>query len=319
MLIFSCSGNAHKKDIEIIKRNARAISFSDNTTYDSYEKKYFKYYSFNKVKANHHFGFIKTGEFTIAAHFFIQQKHNLGTVILLHGYFDHSGVLINLINYFSDLNYNVVVYDHPGHGLSTGERATIDSFGQYSTVLNEIIRLAKSNLDGPFHSISHSMGSAIMIDYFLKKPSRRDFFQNVIFLAPMIHTANWKMSLKISRSTDKIITELPRLRRKNTHNPEYLKFSEKDPLQPEKIPIQWFREVNKWNQILNSYEPVKGEIVYIQGTADQVVEWRYNAEKIQQLFPDTEISYIPEAYHQLANESEKYRKHVFSILDKYFQ
>ena len=41
-------------------------------------------------------------------------------------FFDHSGILKNLIKLCLDLDYTVVCFDLPGHGLSSG-RASIDN------------------------------------------------------------------------------------------------------------------------------------------------------------------------------------------------
>ena len=59
------------------------------------------------------------------------------------------------------------MYDHPGHGLSSGARASIDDFSEYVSVLEDFLRIARVHLPGPYHLVAHSMGGAVTLDYLL--------------------------------------------------------------------------------------------------------------------------------------------------------
>jgi hypothetical protein len=62
------------------------------------------------------------------------------TVIIVHGYLDHSGLYGRLIRWSLEQNYNVICFDLPGHGLSSGEPANIDSFATYTHIFRQVIR-----------------------------------------------------------------------------------------------------------------------------------------------------------------------------------
>ena len=52
-----------------------------------------------------------------------------GTVFILHGYFDHVGLYTQLIDRCLGAGFDVLAYDQPGHGLSSGTLTAIGSFG----------------------------------------------------------------------------------------------------------------------------------------------------------------------------------------------
>ena len=54
-----------------------------------------------------------------------------GSVVIVHGYLDHTGLYGHLIKQLLERQLTVVCFDLIGHGLSSGEPASIDSFDQY--------------------------------------------------------------------------------------------------------------------------------------------------------------------------------------------
>ena len=55
-----------------------------------------RYYDIHYEHVPHYFGTFQTDGWTIAAHVYLPRNAS-GTVFLLHGYFDHTGILKNLI------------------------------------------------------------------------------------------------------------------------------------------------------------------------------------------------------------------------------
>ena len=49
-------------------------------------------------------------------------------ILLLHGYYDHTGSIKLCHSLFGTKGFHVLTFDLPGHGLSTGERAVISDF-----------------------------------------------------------------------------------------------------------------------------------------------------------------------------------------------
>jgi lysophospholipase len=60
---------------------------------------------------------------------------------------------------------------------------------------------------------------------------------------------------------------------------------------------------------------VVGKALIVQGDADQTVDWRFNLELYQILFPGSEVQILPGAGHQLANESAELRQAYLERVD----
>jgi lysophospholipase len=60
-----------------------------------------------------------------------------------------------------------------------------------------------------------------------------------------------------------------------------------------------------------------GPVLVIQGGLDQTVDWKYNLDIIDKLFPDSRVEYLPGAGHQLANESDSLRQRYYRVIDEY--
>jgi lysophospholipase len=166
--------------------------------------------------------------------------------------------------------YTVAIYDHPGHGLSSGVRASIDDFSEYVSVLKDFLRIARVHLPGPYHLVAHSMGGAVTLDYLLtvKQPG----VEKIVLIAPLVHSSYWHLS-RFGHSLGKHVTDsVPRASQNASSDEEYLVLTEKDPLQAREVAMKWFSALVEWNQRILSYEPSTLPIRVIQGTADTAVE-----------------------------------------------
>ncbi|MHC4292311.1 MAG: alpha/beta hydrolase, partial [Planctomycetota bacterium] len=141
----------------------------DPAAYSAEAKGYFAHYGLDCEGPNtqHLFGSFESAGFTLAANLYKPTQYQ-ATVILLHGYLNHTGQFKNLIPFLLENQYAVAVFDLPGHGLSSGRQAEIDSFDQYITSTQDFIQIIKDRLDGPFHAVGFSTGAAILIEMLLE-------------------------------------------------------------------------------------------------------------------------------------------------------
>ena len=72
----------------------------------------------------HEVGYVSSGSYQLAAHFW-QQPDAVANLFIVHGYYDHSGLFGKLVEWGLRHQCNVLIFDHPGHGLSTGAPAVI--------------------------------------------------------------------------------------------------------------------------------------------------------------------------------------------------
>lgn len=90
-------------------------------------------------------------------------------LMVAHGFAEHSGRYMNLVNYFVPKGYAVYALDHRGHGRSDGERVQVDEFSDYIKDLKTFFNIIrKENPDEKIFLIGHSMGSAISLLYTLE-------------------------------------------------------------------------------------------------------------------------------------------------------
>ena len=75
----------------------------------------------------YHQGYVKACGHEVMVHYFRlpDQSTERGTVFILHGYFDHVGLYSQLIDRCLGAGFDVLAYDQPGHGLSSGTPAAI--------------------------------------------------------------------------------------------------------------------------------------------------------------------------------------------------
>ena len=135
----------------------------NSSCFDSVED-YLKFYGLGSASVEYEFVPFKSNDFELAGHIF-QPVNYKATVVILHGYLNHCGLLSKLIKFLLEAGFAVAVYDLPGHGLSTGRPTAIDDFSQYSDSLSDFISIIKPVLHGPYHAIGHSTGAAIVMDY----------------------------------------------------------------------------------------------------------------------------------------------------------
>jgi alpha-beta hydrolase superfamily lysophospholipase len=70
--------------------------------------------------------------------------------------------------------------------------------------------------------------------------------------------------------------------------------------------MKWAKAYYTWHKRVRQYEPVSIPVTVIQGTKDNVVDWRYNIPFIKKKIQMAEIIYIKKARHQLMNEAQPF-------------
>ena len=303
-------------NLDKVKEDLAPLTFQAPAPVSESTQEYFGYYGLEIDGAEHIFGTFNSSDKILAAHIF-KPKESKGTVILLHGYGDHSGVWKHVISAVVKERYTVAVYDHPGHGISSGARASIDDFSEYVSVLKDFLRISRVHLPGPYHLVAHSMGGAVTLDYLLtvKQPG----VEKVVLIAPLVHSSYWHLS-RFGHSLGKHVTDsVPRASQNASSDEEYLMLIEKDPLQARQVAMKWFSALVEWNQRILSYEPSTFPIRVIQGIADTAVDWKYNVEFIMEKFPNADIILIENGGHQLMNESLPMRAKIINLVLDYLK
>jgi len=284
-------------------------------------RQYLDFYSLPKEekKSNKHFlGYIDIDGYRLATHVWCKTEP-LGTIFIVHGYYDHSGLYGHIIKFCLELGYNVVIQDLPGHGLSSGPIASIDNFSRYIMNLNNTLEWAdkQHKLVAPWILIGQSTGAAIITDFIAFNPKTIKNFniKNIILLAPLIRPAKWSFGLCKLFIYSVFTKNIKRTPSNNSTDPNFKAFLEIDPLQAKKLPLKWVGALRNWiKRIESCYLINSTQLTIVQGTFDKTVDWEHNLTVINGLFPNTDIYLVPGARHHLVNESKDFRDQVFSVV-----
>ncbi|MHC4753520.1 MAG: alpha/beta hydrolase [Planctomycetota bacterium] len=302
-----------------IREKAEPLDTAETDHYPQIVTNYFEYYGldFGDEKTEHIFGTFDSNEFTIAAHIYKPVKYK-ATVIILHGYLSHCGQLKNVISFLLENGYAVATYDMPGHGLSTGDRAAIDDFTQYSDVLCDFTEIIMSRLNGPYHLIGFSNGGAAALDYLFTVDG--DIFDKVILAAPLVHSYAWEESKAGLKLYEPFAEFVPRLKKRNSSDSEFVEFNKKkDYLHASQVPVKWVQALHEWNEKIEDIPTKNRTLKIIQGSNDTTVDYEYNIKFIKENFCDVEVEMIQNARHELFNESVEIRKEVFTGIITYIE
>jgi len=254
-------------------------------------------------------------------------------VLLVHGYFDHVGLYKHVIKLLLAQGVRVVAFDLPGHGLSSGKRASIRSFGQYQVALRSVLS-SKHITDLPLYLLGQSTGGAIIADALSANAVAAESLGGgsdnmhralsgvtlggAIMLAPLLRPLAWSKAEFMHSLLKGRKAYWPRSYKDNSHDSGFLRFLRQDPLQHDGLSVDWVGALRKWvPDILGRNKQVTAGIenlTIIQGTQDTTVDWKFNLSNYRQIFPLARVVSIKNAGHHLVCESKDYRDKVFAAI-----
>ena len=320
--------NKAKLNIENLRGDIKPLDVSQPYTPSEEEEAYLAFYGIDFQQSLEHvtqyFGHLPSIDLSgesqrIACHYF-KNINAARTCFIVHGYMDHTGLYGKLINYLLHRGCSVVMLDMPGHGLSSGEQATIKSFGDYNLALRHCLDFFHEKTAAPWHVIGQSMGGAIVMDYLLSQQDDSEpVFDKVLLLAPLVRPAGWLGVRLMHWLLKGFVSSVERKFKSNTHDAAFVDFMENhDPLQAKRIPVQWVTAMLQWEKRFQQLSWSEMELLVIQGEGDATVDWRFNLDCIRKKFPQSKQFRIQDARHHLAREDDDYFERVTQAADIYF-
>lgn len=241
----------------------------------------------------------------------------VATLFVLHGYYDHMGLYRHVIEWALSKAFAVVSCDLPGHGLSSGERASISDFGLYQQTLVALFGQARElELPRPWHLCGQSTGGAIAVDHVLHAGEHSPVDGELILLAPLVRPRAWHWSKLSYRLLRHFVNGIQRQFSENSNDPAFLPFLQADPLQPRRLPTAWGGALMSWVKRIEAAPPSTRRPLIVQGEADGTVDWRYNLKVLKAKFADPQILLLPEARHHLANELPTTRQRYLDFISQ---
>ena len=261
------------------------------------------------------------GRFDIGGYQVVSQvwlpEQPVATLFLIHGFYDHMGLYRHVIEWALDQRFAVIACDLPGHGLSSGARASIHDFAEYQEVLHALFAEAMGlKLPQPWHLCGQSTGGAIVIDHLLNHGIDSPAQGQAILLAPLIRPRAWGWSKLSYYLLNPFVKGIARRFSENSNDPAFLPFLLADPLQPQRLPTAWVGALAAWIKRIEAAPRSTRSPLIVQGDADMTVDWGHNLEVLKDKFAQPQILMLSGARHHLANELPALRERYFAFLSE---
>lgn len=233
-------------------------------------------------------------------------KNPVATIILVHGIAEHSGRYEYLAHKLNDKNFDVITYDHLGHGKSSGERGKLSSFHELVDVLHSIVLNEKKRTKNKIFLLGHSMGGGLVNIYEAKYHD----VDGIVSVAAATHTpGNMAIFKLISYKPFKNLKISTKIFDKHlAHDPNVLKNNKKDDLMLNYMYLSLLGEmfIKGVRYIHKNIGDFKTPILYIHGNNDKIVNYR-SSIKMHRKIPtqDKKIILYPGEKHELLNDFNK--------------
>ena len=295
-------------------------AFSGDAVLSESAKAYQQFYAIERSEQCR-LGYFTAGAYRIACQAW-WPENPVATVIVLHGYFDHMGLYRHVLDWALSRQCAVLMCDLPGHGLSSGAIASIDSFAEYQAVLQGLFAQAKQlKLPQPWHLLGQSTGAGILIEHLLSGDVSPAMGKTAL-LAPLVRPTNWRKIIWTYHTVRHFTQQVPRRFSENSSDPAFLTFlRQQDPLQSRFVTTRWVGAMMDWERRVQCLPAACAPIapLVVQGECDGTVDWRYNLPWLQQRFAQLKPLKITTARHHLVNEAKPLRESVFAHLTDYFR
>ncbi len=238
----------------------------------------------------------------------------VGAVVLTHGYAEHSGRYLEVVEALVARRLAVLRYDLRGHGYSQGTRGHIQSFDDYLQDLDELRQeLSKEeswrSLGTPV-LLGHSLGGLISFHAALRDPGS---VRGVVLSSPFFGVA-----LHVSAPKRIAATYLSRLiptfalpsglqGADLTHDPERARAYDEDPLLIKKATARFFTEALRAHaQALELAPQVHWPLSIYAGGADKVASVEAT-KAVYARVPEGKkaLQVLEGEYHEIFNELER--------------
>lgn len=238
-----------------------------------------------------------------------------GSLVCVHGLFDHAALWRHQVHWGLARGLCVVLLDLPGHGLSTGERAHVETFEHYVDALEAALAAVRDRLPRPVIGLGQSTGCSVLMQAVLDAARTEVAFDDLVLLAPLVRPVGDRVGRPLLPVLS-LLPRLPRLAYGNTTDPDYNRFQrDRDPLQARSLPLAWVRAMAEWSRRFETLPAHASSPLVIQGTADRVVAWRGNLQRIAERFHEPEVVLLEGARHNLMNEVPSFRTRIGAELD----
>lgn len=258
-------------------------------------------------------------------HLDIVEKGSPVWLIVTHGLGEHSGRHHYMHDLFSQY-LNICIYDLRGHGKSSGKKAHIENFKDYTQDLGEVIDFLRENYSmDRFILFGHSMGGLITASYMQNEVNEKYYPEKVFLSGPAVAGTGsignvFKIApMKLMYGLKNLPVSLPIEGlldlSKLSHDPRVYESYITDPLNSLKVHTKLFLELlTEAREVFSRPLRVKCDLFCAVGTKDGLVDSKSIIEYFSNVEKNAKLFKVEGGYHELHNEIEKYRSPYIEFL-----
>ena len=197
----------------------RMLRRRGNTPFDPQDGFGPAYRAFFDIDLGQRFEWLEHDGARLAVQRFVPTGEAVGDAVLVHGYYDHVGLYGHAIRYLLGRGFRVHAYDQEGHGLSSGEQASIASFDLYASALAAFVETVPTSA-GVRWIVGQSMGGSVALEHLDRHPEAA--FDRIVLLAPLVRPWQWPLNRLVWLAARPFVRSVPRTFAANTDNLEFL-------------------------------------------------------------------------------------------------
>jgi len=232
-------------------------------------------------------------------------------LLLQHGFHEHSGRYLAVIEFFNGLGFHVYAEDHRGHGRSDGKRGHVDNFEIYLKDIAHLHRLAvERHKPKRVVMCGHSLGGLITLRYAQEQSQKIDaLITSGAFLELSVKVPLWKSTVaKVLTRVAPAFT-LPSGVDKEAicSDPEVVRDYKADPLVHEVASSRWFTEILE-NHLLARQRAgrLTQPTLMLHGEADRIVKPGASARFFPLIpAPEKKLITYPGMFHVIFKEPDR--------------
>ncbi len=226
---------------------------------------------------------------------------------VVHGFGEHSGRYMNVVDRLVPRGYAVWSFDHRGHGRSPGQRGYINEWSEFREDVRAFLRTVADQERGrPLFLMGHSLGGLIVLEYALHYP---EGLKGVIASAPALGQVGISpflltMSRVLSRLLPRFSLDTGLDASAISRDPEVVRAYKEDPLVHSKGTPRLGTEMGKAIEWVQSHAgEFRLPLLVLQGEADRLVPPEASRAFFEKVtFPDKEWHGYAGGYHEPHND-----------------
>lgn len=246
-------------------------------------------------------------------------------IIITHGLGEHGDRHKYFYKYFSQY-FNICIWDLRGHGESSGRRAYVNDFSDFTNDLDTVLMYLKKEYKlKKYILFGHSMGALITASYMQKKVDPNFYPDKVFLSAPPVAAAGalgkifeiapLQMSKGLASINSSLLLGGMLDIKKLSHDARVYEHYISDKLNSLKIETKLlFCLIAESREVFSKPLRVNCELYVAVGTKDVLINPNALIKYFSTIEKNANLFKVEGAYHEIHNEVEKYRKPYIDFL-----